>query len=92
MWYNHAAFHERSKLPHHFQPSLLIQPHGYFERESHVRREVQRVRTQHHWFINLLLRMYPHYEVNNPEAGGSVFNSAASRGRPAAPSACQTQN
>jgi len=34
-------------------------------------------------FINLLLRMYPHYEANNPETGRSVFtrNSAASRGR-----------
>jgi len=33
------------------------------------------------WFINLLLRMYPHYEANNPETGGIVFNSGASRGR-----------
>jgi hypothetical protein len=48
MWYTGAAFHERSKLRHYFQPFLLIQHHGYFERESHSRREVHRVRTQHH--------------------------------------------
>jgi hypothetical protein len=47
MWYNRAAFHERSKLRHHIQPSLLIEPHGYFECEYHARREVHRVRTQH---------------------------------------------
>jgi len=43
------------------------------------------------WFINLLLRMYPHYEANNPKTDGRVFNSATSRGRTGAPSACRTQ-